>query len=39
MYDVENLDAKGKLLNYTLGVVFVVIGGYLLYKAYKTLKQ
>jgi len=39
MTDVDNLDAKGKLLTYTMGVAFVSIGIYLLIKAYHTLKK
>ena len=38
MTDVENLDERTRMLNYALGVIFVFLGGYLLIKAYKTLK-
>jgi hypothetical protein len=39
MNDVDNLDAKGKLLTYTMGVALISLGVYFLIKAYKILKD
>lgn len=39
MNDIDNLDAKGKLFTYTMGVALISFGVYLLIKAYKTLKD
>lgn len=38
MTDVDTLDQRSKFLNYSLGIVLVALGGYLLFKAYKTLQ-
>jgi hypothetical protein len=39
MNDVDNLDAKGKLITYSLVVGLISLGVYFLIKAYKILKD
>jgi hypothetical protein len=39
MTDVDDLDAKGKLFTYSLGVALISLGVYFLIQAYKKLKD